>query len=116
MHKRILNRELRQWIYTARSPRHGMGVFAARDIKKGDYIGSYHGPRASRNGTYVLWVYDPHNHDDCYGISGRNLLRFLNHDRDEPNTEFEEADLYALRDIAVDEELCFNYGEECGLD
>lgn len=116
MKKRILNKDLKEWVYSSKSPRHGTGLFANCAIKSGDYIGTYHGPRAKRNGTYVLWVYDPDNTDDCYGISGKNLLRFLNHDRGEPNTEFEGADLYALRDIEVNEELCFNYGDECGLD
>jgi SET domain-containing protein len=116
MHKRLFNRELKHWVYSAQSSRHGTGLFAGRDIKQGEYIGTYHGPRAKRNGTYVLWVYDPDNHDDCIGISGQNLLRFLNHDRREPNVEFDDADLYALRDINKDEELCFNYGDECGID
>jgi len=116
MHKRIFNRELRDWVYSAKSSLHGTGLFANRDIEEGEYIGTYHGPKAKRNGTYVLWVYDPDDKEDCIGISGQNLLRFLNHDKKEPNTEFESADLYALRDIKKDEELCFDYGDECGLD
>ncbi len=116
MKKRLFNKDLKQWVYSAQSSRHGTGLFARRDIMQGEYIGTYHGPHAKRNGTYVLWVYDPDNDDDCIGISGQNLLRYLNHDRHEPNTEFEGADLYALRDIQTDEELCFHYGDECGLD
>ena len=81
MKKRLFNKELKHWVYSSQSPRHGTGLFAKRAIKEGDYIGTYHGPRAKRNGTYVLWVYDPDDADDCYGISGQNLLRFLNHDR-----------------------------------
>ena len=116
MHKRLFNKELREWVYSAKSALHGTGLFARRAISEGEYIGTYHGSKAKRNGTYVLWVYDPDNEDDCIGISGQNMLRFLNHDRGEPNTEFEGADLYALRDISQDEELGFNYGDECGLD
>ncbi|MEJ2213933.1 MAG: SET domain-containing protein-lysine N-methyltransferase [Gammaproteobacteria bacterium] len=116
MRKRLFNKDLKEWVYSSKSRRHGTGLFANRDIAKGEYIGTYHGPRAKRNGTYVLWVYDEDNHDDCYGISGQNLLRFLNHDRKNPNVEFEEADLYALKNIRKDDELCFHYGDECGLD
>jgi SET domain-containing protein len=116
MHKRLFNRELKKWVYSSRSQRHGTGLFANKDITEGQYIGTYHGPTAKRNGTYVLWVYDPDDENDCIGISGQNLLRYLNHDKANPNTEFESADLFALRDIKKDEELCFNYGEECGLD
>jgi len=115
-HKRLFNKELKEWVYSAKSSKHGTGLFAAKAIKKGEYIGTYHGPHAKRNGTYVLWVYDPDNDEDCIGISGQNLLRFLNHERKKPNTEFEGADLYALKNIKADEELCFNYGDECGLD
>lgn len=116
MRKRLFNKDLKEWVYSAQSLRHGTGLFANCDIEEGEYIGTYHGPKAKRNGTYVLWVYDPDDEEDCVGISGQNLLRFLNHDKGEPNTEFEGADLYALRDISKDEELCFNYGDECGLD
>ncbi len=116
MHKRLFNRELKEWVYSGKSARHGTGLFAVQDIREGEYIGTYHGPEAKRNGTYVLWIYEEDDHDKCTGISGQNLLRYLNHDRRNPNTEFESADLYALRDIEAGEELCFDYGEECGLD
>lgn len=113
--KRIKNKHLKEWVYSAKSPLHGTGLFANKTINKGDYIGTYHGPIAKRNGMYVLWVFDPEDQDDCFGISGKNLLRYLNHDR-KGNTEFDGPDLFALRDIDIHEELCFDYGEECGLD
>lgn len=116
MLKRRFNRELKEWVFAEKSGIHGTGLFAAKNIKKGEYIGTYHGPVAKRNGTYVLWVYDEHNHEDCIGISGQNILRYLNHKKKTPNTGFEGADLYALKNIKAGEELCFNYGEECGLD
>jgi hypothetical protein len=43
------------------------------------------------------------------GRIGRNRLRFLNHAKD-PNAEFDGFDLYALRAIAVGEELTIDYG------
>ena len=71
------NSRLRDWIYVANSPIHGQGVFAKCPIPKGQYIGSYHGPIASRNGIYVLWVQKEGG--EWYGVSGRNQLRYLNH-------------------------------------
>lgn len=106
--KRTGNRELRQWVYSAPSSIHGTGLFAAREIPNGEYIGSYHGPTAKRDGAYVLWVYDPEDESDIEGRSGRNLLRYLNH-ADSGNAEFDGFDLYARRDIARDEEITFNY-------
>lgn len=111
MNRRIRNSELREWVITAPSGIHGTGVFAVRDIPRGEYIGSYHGPCASRNGTYVLWVFDPDDVSDIYGISGRNLLRYLNHARP-GNAHFEGADLYARRRIREGEEITFDYGDE----
>jgi SET domain-containing protein len=109
--KRVSNSELSHYVYSAESSIHGTGLFAAVPFEKGEYIGTYDGPRASRNGMYVLWVYDPDNHDDIYGISGKNLLRYLNHESD-GNAEFEGPDLFAARDIETGEELTFHYGDE----
>jgi SET domain-containing protein len=105
---RIRNRELKDWVYSAESSIHGTGLFAARRIRKGEYIGTYGGPEARRNGTYVLWVFDPDDEDHAIGRSGRNLLRYLNHARP-GNTEFDGFDLYARKNIAVDEEITFDY-------
>ena len=109
--RRTRNRELRQWAVSAPSDIHGTGVFAARDIGRGAYIGTYHGPTATRNGTYVLWVYDPDDPEEVVGISGRNVLRFLNHARP-GNARFEGADLYARRSIRAGTEITFDYGAE----
>ena len=111
MAKRTGNRQLRDWVFTAPSGIHGTGVFAARAIRADQYIGTYHGPLAKRNGTYVLWVFDPECPSDSYGISGRNLLRFLNHARP-ANARFEGPDLLALCAIREGEEITFDYGDE----
>ena len=93
---------------------HGHGLFAKVRIEAGQYIGSYEGPRANRDGTYVLWVYEQDG-EPPVGRSGRNLLRWLNH-QDEGNAEFDGFDLYAKRDIEPGEEITFNYsGTESAL-
>ena len=109
--KRTKNTELKAFVYSAESEIHGTGLFATVDIEEGDYIGTYHGPKASRNGMYVLWVFDEDNPEDIVGISGRNLLRYLNHSRP-GNAFFEEADLYASRTIRRGDEITFDYGDE----
>lgn len=108
---RVTNRELRELVYVAPSSIHGSGVFARCKLRKGDYIGTYHGPAASRNGTYVLWVYDADDEANAVGRSGRNLLRYLNH-QEPGNAEFDGFDLYARVAIAVDEEITFDYQSE----
>lgn len=98
---------LRDRLGRAPSSIHGFGCFARVPFRAGDWIGTYEGPPATRDGTYVLWVGD--DRGKWSGRSGRNLLRWLNHS-DQPNTVFAGFDLYALRDIASGEELTFDYG------
>lgn len=108
---RVTNGELRNYVYADSSEIHGTGLFALTSFRKGDYIGTYHGPNAKRNGMYVLWVFDPDDHADIYGISGKNLLRYLNHSS-EYNAEFEGPHLYAARVINAGDEITFHYGDE----
>ena len=106
--RRVKNSDLRELVYSALSPIHGTGLFARRIIRKGEYIGTYHGPNAKRDGTYVLWVYDKDDEANAIGRSGRNLLRYLNHAKS-GNAEFDGFDLYSLEEIQIDQEITFNY-------
>ncbi|GAB4175264.1 MAG: hypothetical protein Kow0020_10930 [Wenzhouxiangellaceae bacterium] len=97
-------------VYVARSPIHGRGLFARVPIAKGTLIGRYEGPRTRRDGMHVLWVWDEDT-GRWEGIDGTNEMRFLNHSAD-PNADWWGDELYALRDIAKDEEITFHYGED----
>lgn len=109
MSEKKRSHDLARRVYKAESRIHGFGLFAREAIEAGSYIGTYQGPEAKRNGTYVLWVYD--NDSPPIGRSGRNLLRWLNHQKT-GNAEFDGFDLYASRDIAPGEEITFDYGWE----
>lgn len=105
--QRISRRQpLAKRVYKAPSPIHGNGCFARIAFAAGDYIGTYEGPAADRDGTYVLWVC-PQGEDPA-SRDGRNLLRYLNH-RDDANAEFDGFDLYARHAISVGEEITFDY-------
>ena len=97
---------LRDRVYKAPTPIHGTGCFARRAFAAEERIGTYEGPLAKRDGTYVLWVYE--EGEAPIGRSGRNLLRYLNH-QDDGNAEFDGFDLYATREIARGEEITFDY-------
>jgi len=97
---------LRDRVYQAPSPIHGTGLFARVPIAKGSFIGSYEGPSATRDGTYVLWIYQ--DGKKPAGRSGRNLLRYLNH-AEACNAAFDGFDLYAVQDIRRGEEITFDY-------
>jgi hypothetical protein len=88
------------------SPIHGTGCFARVAFAAGDFIGTYEGRTARRDGTYVLWVLECG--EPPVGRSGRNLLRWLNHQAP-GNARFEGYHLYALCDIAPGEEITFDY-------
>lgn len=55
----------------------------------------------------MLWVFE--DDKQPVGRSGRNLLRYLNH-QDQGNAEFDGFDLFALKDIKPNEEITFDYG------
>lgn len=96
-------------VYVSPSTIHGRGLFARIALKAGDYIGSYEGPAAQRNGSHVLWAETEEG--ETVGISGRNSLRFTNHSLS-PNAEFEGFDLYATDSIDVDQEITVHYGDD----
>ncbi len=93
--------------YVSTSPIHGRGLFARDNIKEGDYIGTYEGKPTNADGMHVLWLLDEEL-DQWDGIDGSNEMRFLNHSGN-PNADFWDADLYALRNIIKDEEITFDY-------
>lgn len=106
--RRLSDRRLASFVTVKRSPIHGRGLFAVRDIARGAYIGTFYGPRADRDGHYVLWVY-PIGDGEPEGRQGKNCLRFLNHSQD-CNAEFDDFDLYARRRITAGEEVTIDYG------
>ena len=95
---------------------HGRGLFARDNIPSGTWIGHYDGPQTNENGMHVLWVDNgQEGEDDWVGYNGINELRFLNH-AETPNAEMDGQDLYAARDIKVNEEITIDYGEEFSAD
>ena len=99
----------RKRVVVRNSPIHGEGVFAARRIRAGAYVGTFEGDRTTRDGLHVLWVL---GEDGRYrGIRGRNELRYLNHSSG-ANAELRGADLYALRNIQPGREITLDYGPD----
>jgi SET domain-containing protein len=84
-------------------------VFAKQRIEADTLIGEYEGAHTTVDGTYVLWV--QYDDGELVGIDGQNELRYINHAA-VPNAYFWGNHLYAAREIAPDEEITFDYGEE----
>ena len=91
------------------SPAHGKGVFAIAPLARGELIITFGGIRAPRHATdfstYHLQVGDA----EYLGPSG-DLDDYMNHSCT-PNAAFAGSlDLLALRDIALGEEITWDYG------
>jgi hypothetical protein len=95
-------------VVAGKSAIHGTGLFAARAIRKGTFLGTYEGPRTKKDGTHVLWL---HAEDGGYGINGKNELRFVNHSA-KPNACFDGDELFAVRAIQAGQEITHHYGPE----
>ena len=96
--------------YVGESTIHGRGLFARKKIKAEDYIGTYEGPATQKDGMHVLWLWNEET-ERWEGINGKNEMRFLNHSG-QPNADWWDDELYALRTIKKGEEITFDYGED----
>ena len=111
-------------IQTRRSGVHGKGVFALRDLARGEVIVEYVGAIISWKEAQRRHPHNPSdpNHTFYFHIDeervidalyGGNSSRWINHSCD-PNCEADEQDgrvfITALRDIAAGEELNYDYG------
>lgn len=103
--QKAANRRTNTLVYVAPSSIHGKGLFARCTLERGQFVGTYLGPAAKRNGSHVLWVEEG---DDWVGRRGFNRLRYLNHSP-RPNAEFDGFDLYAIRRIRPHEEITIDY-------
>lgn len=100
------------------APGMGLGLFADEPIRKGEFIIEYTGElitneEADKRRTRYLFEIDERYTID--GATRSNLARYMNHFC-KPNVEAEieagQINFYALRDIAVGEELGYDYGKE----
>ena len=96
----------------------GLGLFASRDIKKGELVIEYVGEKISNkdqdllNGKYLFEINSRWTID---GKARSNIARYVNHSC-KPNCEPEirkgRIFIEAKRNIKAGEELCYNYGKE----
>ena len=111
-------------IQVRRSGVHGKGVFAARDLARGEVLIEYIGERISWEEALDRHPHDPlqpdhtfyfHLTDDCVidANVGGNASRWINH-ACSPNCEADEVDgrvfIKARKAIKAGEELFYDYG------
>ena len=104
---------LKDTLIVQKSDIHHLGVYAKRDILKGERIIRYLGKRltnkqaSAEDDTYHYQI------NSRYTIDGKNDARYINHSCD-PNAESDIIKgtiwIVAIRDIKKGEELTYNYG------
>jgi len=88
------------------SKTHGLGLFAVKSIAHGEVIGTVEGEPTHEDGEHVLWL-TPKS-----AIRVQNELKYINHSHYPNVAYYDDLTVVALRDIAKDEELTHDYGEE----
>jgi hypothetical protein len=109
----VLNGWMPTMYEVRKSPIHGHGVFATRNIPIHSRIGVYEGAVVTRNSRYVLII--PMSGGGILMIKGTGPLRFLNHRR--PGNSYFRAVgsgnvLWSRCNIKSGAEITFDYGED----
>jgi|MDSW01.1.fsa_nt_gb uncharacterized protein len=102
---------LRTFLDVGKSPIHGTGLFAKKDIKNGTLLGEFTGRvvQNPRDEMHAVW-----RADGLY-LQAANRLKYLNH-ADDPNAELafdpetEAVEVYSISDIVAGAEVTVNYG------
>lgn len=103
---------------------HAAGCYTTQPVSKGTLIVEYTGPRIHKDEADLKYVDSPTTYlfgigDGTVVIDGHGTAMFINHSCD-PNCETEEIEdrvwVQAIRDIAAEEELTYDYNLYDGED
>lgn len=95
-------------VYVKESAIHGKGLFAQRNIKKGELIGQFKYKPAKKDGMYVLWVTE----DNGYQVL--DDFKYINHSNKPNAAYYDDFTVMALKNIKKDAEITHCYDEEMG--
>ena len=104
--------------YEVKESNTGLGLFACTALAKGALVIEYRGnkiPTPVADTLKTKFLFDLENGWTIDGDREDNIARYVNHScapNCESSLEDERVFFYALRDIAPDEELTIDYGEE----
>lgn len=105
--------------YKAKRGIAGLGLFAEKDIKKGDYIIEYIGivrPNKEVEGNTTKYLFEVNNRITIDGSPRWNTARYINHSCKKGNAESDiiKARVYikAIKNIAKGDEITYDYGKE----
>ncbi len=87
------------------SPIHGKGLFASKAIKKGELLGRIEGPKARKDGPYVLWIEEDH------GVRVSGALKYINHSSKPNSCYYNDLTVMTIKNVKAGEEITHYYGE-----
>jgi uncharacterized protein len=104
--------------YRLRRSRTGLGLFATKPIKKGDFIIKYWGRRIPNKLADELdnrYLFELNSRWTIDGATRRNIARYINHSC-RPNAETDivkgEILITAMKNIAPGDEITYDYGKD----
>jgi SET domain-containing protein len=96
----------------------GLGLFATRSFKKGEFIIEYFGRTISNAEAYTSrskYLFEINARKTIDGAARENVARYINHScRPNAESEIKRGRVYisAIRNIKAGEEFSYDYGEE----
>ena len=96
-----------QLVYAKQSKIHGMGLFAKKNIKAGEVLGSVEGKATKRDGPYVLWRDEKNG-----GFKVDCVLKYINHNSRPNACYYDDLTVVALRNIKKNDEITHDYGDD----
>jgi len=97
----------------------GLGLFANRDIKKGEVVIEYIGKMLNNKDQDLLngkYLFEINNRWTIDGKDRSNIARYINHacknGNCEPEIKKHQVFIEAKKNIKEGEELCYDYGKE----
>ena len=96
----------------------GLGLFAQKLVKRGEFIAYYSGPLISNKRADELWtkyLFEVNNRWTVDGSNRNNIARYINHSC-KPNAESDvrkhKVFITATRTIQPGDEITYNYGRD----
>ncbi|MDX2506132.1 MAG: SET domain-containing protein [Gammaproteobacteria bacterium] len=93
-------------VYVDNSKIHGKGLFASRDIKKGELIGEFNCRPSKKDGPYVLWI------EEDKGYQVLDEFKFINHNNKANAAYYDDFTIMSIKKIKKGEEITHYYGED----
>jgi SET domain-containing protein len=93
-------------VYVDQSNIHGKGLFAARDIKKGELLGKFKSKATKKEGPYVLWM------EEQQGYQVLDDFKYINHANKANAAYYDDFTVMSIRKIKKGDEITHYYGED----